>query len=100
MKIDRSFVAGMADDLRDEAIVRHSVDLGRSLGLRVVAEGVETPEVHERLAAMGCDQGQGYFYSRPIPTDEFERWLEQRRASGGATVTPIPVDPARSAAAA
>jgi diguanylate cyclase (GGDEF)-like protein len=100
MKIDRSFVAGMADDVRDEAIVRHSVDLGRSLGLRVVAEGVETADVHERLAAMGCDQGQGYFYSRPIPSDEFERWLEQRPALGGATVTPIASDPTRSAAAA
>jgi diguanylate cyclase (GGDEF)-like protein len=100
MKIDRSFVAGMADDVRDEAIVRHSVDLGRSLGLRVVAEGVETPEVHERLAAMGCDQGQGYFYSCAIPPDEFERWLDERAARAGATVTPIAVDPAGSAAAA
>jgi diguanylate cyclase (GGDEF)-like protein len=100
MKIDRSFVAGMADDVRDVAIVRHSVDLGRSLGLRVVAEGVETVEAHELLAAMGCDQAQGYYYSRPIPSEEFERWLEQRPAPGGATVTPIPANPARSAAAA
>jgi hypothetical protein len=76
------------------------VDLGRSLGLRVVAEGVETVEAHERLAAMGCDQGQGYFYSRPIPSEEFERWLERGPALGGATVTPIAVDRSRSAAAA
>jgi diguanylate cyclase (GGDEF)-like protein len=100
MKIDRSFVAGMAEDVRDAAIVRHSVDLGRSLGLRVVAEGVETVEVHERLAEMGCDHGQGYFYSRPIPSDEFERWLEDGPVLGAATVTPIDADPARSAAAA
>ena len=64
MKIDRSFVAGMADDVRDAAIVRHSIELGRSLGLRVVAEGVESCEAHERLAAMGCDHGQGFLYSR------------------------------------
>jgi diguanylate cyclase (GGDEF)-like protein len=100
MKIDRSFVAGMAADVRDEAIVRHSVDLGRSLGLRVVAEGVETLEVHERLAAMGCDHGQGYFYSRAIPSEEFERWLGQGLALRNATVTPIAPDPPRSAAAA
>jgi diguanylate cyclase (GGDEF)-like protein len=100
MKIDRSFVAGMADDVRDEAIVRHSVDLGRSLGLRVVAEGVETLEVHERLAAMGCDHGQGYFYSRPIPSDAFECWLTSRPEIPCATVAPVAVDPARSAAAA
>ena len=100
MKIDRSFVAGMAADVRDEAIVRHSVDLGRSLGLRVVAEGVETLEVHERLAAMGCDHGQGYFYSRAIPSDDFERWLGQGLALRNATVTPIAPDPPRSAAAA
>jgi len=100
MKIDRSFVAGMAEDVRDEAIVRHSVDLGRSLGLRVVAEGVETLEVHERLAAMGCDQGQGYFYSRPMPSADFERWLAHGPALGEATVAPIGADPPRSAAAA
>jgi diguanylate cyclase (GGDEF)-like protein len=77
MKIDRSFVAGMADDPRDAAIVRHSIDLGRSLGLRVVAEGVESAEAHERLAAMGCDQGQGFYYARALPAEDFEPWLAQ-----------------------
>jgi diguanylate cyclase len=80
MKIDRSFVAGMADDPRDVAIVRHSVELGRSLGLRVVAEGVQSAAVRDHLAAMGCDQGQGFFYSRALPSTEFAAWLE--RAEG------------------
>jgi EAL domain-containing protein (putative c-di-GMP-specific phosphodiesterase class I) len=96
MKIDRTFVAGMADDIRDEAIVRHSVDLGRSLGLRVVAEGVETVEAHRRLAEMGCDHGQGYFYSQAIPSADFERWLTREPQGAAANAA----DASRSAAAA
>jgi diguanylate cyclase (GGDEF)-like protein len=80
MKIDRSFVFGMGSDLRDAAIVRHSIDLGRSLGLRVVAEGVESAEDHALLAEMGCDHGQGFHYSRPVPAQEFETWLAEREA--------------------
>ncbi len=80
MKIDRSFVAGMADDVRDAAIVRHSIELGRSLGLRVVAEGVESCEAHERLAAMGCDHGQGFLYSRAVPAEDFEECIERAEA--------------------
>ncbi|MEA2382966.1 MAG: hypothetical protein QOH72_2937 [Solirubrobacteraceae bacterium] len=87
MKIDRSFVSGMADDVRDEAIVRHSIELGRSLGLRVVAEGVESCETHERLAEMGCDHGQGFLYSRAVAPDEFEACIERAEAlTGGAAV--------------
>jgi EAL domain-containing protein (putative c-di-GMP-specific phosphodiesterase class I) len=93
MKIDRSFVAGMADDPRDAAIVRHSVELGRSLGLRVVAEGVESAAVRDELAAMGCDQGQGFFYSCAIPAAEFEAWLEaaevRREPAADAGETPV-----------
>jgi diguanylate cyclase (GGDEF)-like protein len=91
MKIDRSFVTGMADDVRDAAIVRHSIELGRSLGLRVVAEGVESCEAHERLAAMGCDHGQGFLYSHAVPAEEFEACIAgaEARDSGahGADVT-------------
>jgi EAL domain-containing protein (putative c-di-GMP-specific phosphodiesterase class I) len=83
MKIDRSFVAGMADDVRDAAIVRHSIELGRNLGLRVVAEGVESCEAHERLAAMGCDHGQGFLYSRAVPAEEFEACIERAEARSG-----------------
>jgi diguanylate cyclase (GGDEF)-like protein len=80
MKIDRTFVAGMADDVRDAAIVRHTVELGRSLGLRVVAEGVESAEAHERLMAMGCDQGQGFLYSRAVPAEDFDACIERAEA--------------------
>jgi diguanylate cyclase (GGDEF)-like protein len=80
MKIDRTFVAGMADDVRDAAIVRHTIELGRSLGLRVVAEGVESAEAHERLAAMGCDHGQGFLYSRAVPAEDFEACVERAEA--------------------
>jgi diguanylate cyclase (GGDEF)-like protein len=84
MKIDRSFVAGMADDPRDAAIVRHSIDLGRSLGLRVVAEGVESAAANDALAALGCDQCQGYYYARAMPAHEFEAWTasRERRPAG------------------
>jgi diguanylate cyclase (GGDEF)-like protein len=92
MKIDRSFVAGMGTDLRDAAIVRHSIDLGRSLGLRVVAEGVESAEDHALLAEMGCDHGQGFHYSRAVPAAEFEAWVveaEERRRAAMPVVTPL-----------
>ena len=89
MKIDRSFVAGMGSDPRDAAIVRHSIDLGRSLGLRVVAEGVESAEDHAVLAGMGCDHAQGFYYSRPVPAADFEAWVaetQKRQAAGGEVV--------------
>ncbi len=78
LKIDRSFVTGMCESPRDEAIVRSTIDLARHLELRVVAEGIETADVSERLAAMGCDAGQGYLISRPAPADELTPWLRER----------------------
>ena len=86
MKIDRSFVAGMGNDVRDAAIVRHSIDLGRSLGLRVVAEGVESAEDHEVLAGMGCDHAQGFYYSRrcrPRSSRRGSSSAQKRAAAGG-----------------
>ena len=65
-------------DARDAAIVRCTIDLARSLGLRVVAEGVETPDVRARLTTFGCDQAQGYSYSRALPAAEFAAWLAAR----------------------
>ena len=67
MKIDRSFVMQMADDRNDAAIVRSTVELGRNLGLRVVAEGVETAAAWAHLKALGCDFAQGYYLSKPVP---------------------------------
>jgi diguanylate cyclase (GGDEF)-like protein len=75
LKIDRSFVMRLIDDERDAAIVRSLVDLGRRLGVHVVAEGVETQRAWQRLAEWRCDEAQGYFVGRPMPAAELERWL-------------------------
>jgi EAL domain-containing protein (putative c-di-GMP-specific phosphodiesterase class I) len=66
VKIDRSFVAGMTEDENDAVIVRSTIDLARNLGLRVVAEGVESAEIMDALAELCCDVAQGYFISRPM----------------------------------
>ena len=81
LKIDRSFVMGMADDDSDAAIVRATIDLGRHLGLSVVAEGVETDEVLSSLAELRCDVAQGFGLSRPLPIEELTRWLDERAAA-------------------
>lgn len=75
VKIDRSFVASICDNVRDEAIVRSIVDLAHDLELRVVAEGIETSAVMERLVALDCDAGQGFLISRPAPAAELTAWL-------------------------
>ena len=67
VKIDKSFVLGMSADENDGAIVRSTIDLARNLGLRVVAEGVETSEIWTELRDLGCDFAQGYLISRPLP---------------------------------
>jgi diguanylate cyclase (GGDEF)-like protein len=76
LKIDRSFVMDMDRGISDEAIVRSSVDLARNLGLAVVAEGVESERTWQQLAALGCDQAQGFFFARPMPADDLPTWLE------------------------
>jgi diguanylate cyclase (GGDEF)-like protein len=80
IKIDRSFVMHMGEDDNDAVIVRSTIDLGRNLGLRVVAEGVETAEVLTQLADMGCDIAQGYYFSRPIPASAMTEWLAHFKA--------------------
>ena len=71
----------MAGDESDAAIVRSTIDLGRNLGLEVVAEGVETEEVWDRLAELGCDIAQGYYLSRPKPPDELTAWMADSKAA-------------------
>ena len=75
IKIDRSFVQGMATDPGDLAIVRAIVDLARHFGLSVIAEGVESELTLSLLADVGCDVGQGFLFSRPLPYDRLEAWL-------------------------
>ncbi|MRW84654.1 EAL domain-containing protein [Pseudoduganella sp. FT26W] len=79
LKIDKSFVLNMEKDEGDTKIVRSTIDLGHNMGLRVVAEGIESEAVWRLLAELGCDQGQGYFMSRPIPADQMIPWLEKWR---------------------
>jgi len=80
VKIDKSFVFGMGTDLGDLAVVRSIVELGHSLGLTVVAEGVEEDLARDQLEAMGCDVAQGYLISRPLSEDRLEAWLQARTA--------------------
>jgi diguanylate cyclase (GGDEF)-like protein/PAS domain S-box-containing protein len=75
LKIDRSFVSNMTADEDDATIVRSTIELGRNLGLMVVAEGVETEEHWARLDALGCTVAQGHCVSPPLPPDELELWL-------------------------
>ena len=71
----------MTSDAEDAAIVRSIIDLGHSLGLRVVAEGVETTECWQALQALGCDLAQGYLISRAVPGPESLLWLEKNDAA-------------------
>jgi hypothetical protein len=74
IKIDKSFVMGMARDENDAVIVRLTIDLAHNLGLRVVAEGVESENDLNLLRAWGCDVAQGYYLSRPLPMESINDW--------------------------
>ena len=78
LKIDRSFVINLKHDQGDRAIVRAMIHIARSLKLRTIAEGVEEAELANRLRAMGCDEVQGYLYSRPLSVADFEAWLDDQ----------------------
>ena len=75
LKIDRSLVKGVGSDTEDTAIVRAVVALARSLGIVVTAEGVETAEQLFQLRALGCEQGQGYHFARPVSADRLPELL-------------------------
>ncbi len=84
IKIDRSFVVDMARVENDAVIVQSTIDLGRDLGLRVVAEGVEDKKTWDLLQAGGCEQAQGFLVSRPVPAAEIGRRFGAALAAGGA----------------
>ncbi|MCG3114500.1 MAG: EAL domain-containing protein [Candidatus Manganitrophus sp. SA1] len=75
IKIDKSFVKEMAVEKDDAMIVRSTIDLAHNLGLKVVAEGIETQEIYDRLVALGCDAAQGYYISRPVSPADLLGWL-------------------------
>jgi diguanylate cyclase len=78
IKIDRTFVGGMADNRDDAAIVRSTVEMARLLGIRTVAEGVETEYTRTMLVSAGCNLAQGWLTAHPMPGGELEQWLSQR----------------------
>jgi len=77
IKIDKSFVLDMETDTNDAMIVQSTIDLGHNLGLRVVAEGIESEALKAQLRALRCDAGQGYHFSRPLTASAFRTWLKQ-----------------------
>ncbi|WP_327011956.1 EAL domain-containing protein [Dactylosporangium sp. NBC_01737] len=81
VKIDRSFVLGVATDPDDAAIVRSMIDLARALGLRIVAEGVEDERTWRMLVEAGCDLAQGWYFARPMPPERLLDWLTRHRRS-------------------
>lgn len=82
LKIDRSFVQDVADGRDGDVIPKVIIDLAHALGVKVIAEGVETAEQFETLRALGCDEVQGYFVGRPMPAAEFEVFLRNSPAGG------------------
>jgi diguanylate cyclase (GGDEF)-like protein len=81
VKIDKSFVLDMLSDRSHAAIVRSVIDLAHNLGFEVVAEGVETEQILDALADLGCDIAQGYLLARPMPAGALPEWLNSRRAA-------------------
>jgi diguanylate cyclase (GGDEF)-like protein len=79
VKIDKSFVMNMTADDNDAMIVRSTIDLAHNLRLKVIAEGVESQEVWDRLISLGCDAAQGYYMSRPLASAEMTKWLSDSR---------------------
>jgi diguanylate cyclase (GGDEF)-like protein len=81
IKIDRSFVTDLSTNATHAAIARSITDLGRNLGVRVVAEGIEVQDVADALRLLGCELGQGWLYARALPIDDLHRWFASRHES-------------------
>lgn len=85
LKIDQAFVKNLETSNDDKAIVSAIVSLAHSLSLKVTAEGIETKEQLEFISKTGCDEGQGYYYTRPVSCEKFEQWLMHWSANNAAT---------------
>ncbi len=79
LKIDKSFVLALSSDGDDAVIVRSTIQLGHNMGLKVVAEGVESEQVLAQLRSYGCDQAQGFLISRPVHATQLRDWLRQQQ---------------------
>lgn len=90
VKIDRSFVSDMVTNLRNQSIVRSTVLMAKELGLTTVAEGAEDSETQALLAAIGCDQLQGYVLSKPLPADEYRQLLRSHAEALASSSTKLP----------
>lgn len=86
LKIDRSFIQNIQHQPADQSIVRTIIELGHNLKLSVIAEGVEDQEQQDILAALGCDEIQGYYFSRPLPEQQFIDFVQQHRAGNRYTI--------------
>ena len=78
VKIDKGFINGLGTDPADAAVVRAVVDIAHTLGLKVVAEGVEHSAQQEELLRLGVDEAQGYLHARPMPAQSMATWLRQQ----------------------
>ncbi|WP_160285845.1 putative bifunctional diguanylate cyclase/phosphodiesterase [Pseudomonas knackmussii] len=92
IKIDKSFVQDLLQDDDDATIVRAIIQLGKSLGMQVIAEGVETVEQEAYIIAQGCHEGQGYLYSKPLPARELTLYLKQARRLAEAAGSPPSIE--------
>ncbi|MFZ5958020.1 putative bifunctional diguanylate cyclase/phosphodiesterase [Pseudomonas knackmussii] len=92
IKIDKSFVQDLLQDDDDATIVRAIIQLGKSLGMQVIAEGVETVEQEAYIIAQGCHEGQGYLYSKPLPARELTLYLKQARRLAEAAGSPSSIE--------
>jgi diguanylate cyclase (GGDEF)-like protein len=90
LKIDRSFVSALGSSSEVAAVVRAALEMAHSLGLKVVAEGIEDLATAQQLAVLGCDVGQGYLYSKPLLREDFEHWRAARPVAATAPVTSLP----------
>ncbi|MCG7599377.1 EAL domain-containing response regulator [Halomonas sp. McH1-25] len=88
LKLDRSFVSRCDEDREARAITLTIVDLGRRLDMKVVAEGIETPEQQALLRHAHCDIGQGYLFARPMPAMQFDAWYLRQAAGAGGVIRP------------
>jgi polar amino acid transport system substrate-binding protein len=75
LKIDRSLIINIVENEEDQRIVKAMVELGHTLGMKIVVEGIEYKEMYEMILDMGCDYMQGYYFSKPLPVFEFQKLL-------------------------